>query len=177
MHLTEEQRCLLWLSAAKITPAHVTMLAEAYGGVQGVWDAYGSPGGPEFPSQARKALSPLHSRAAMDSLIDRLEQKNVRLLFQGDEHYPSRLAKLDGAPYLLYYAGSLDCLERPMVALVGTRQPSAYGREMARMLTRGLCEARWRREAIPSACWAAASTCPIRLNTGPSCGESQEESV
>ena len=38
MHLTEEQRCLLWLSAAKITPAHVTMLAEAYGGVQGVWD-------------------------------------------------------------------------------------------------------------------------------------------
>ena len=141
MHLNEEQRCLLWLSAAKITPAHVTMLAEAYGGVQGVWDAYGSPGGPEFPSQARKALSPLHSRAAMDSLIDRLEQKNVRLLFQGDEHYPSRLAKLDGAPYLLYYAGSLDCLERPMVALVGTRQPSAYGREMARMLTRGLCEA------------------------------------
>ena len=141
MHLTEEQRCLLWLSAAKITPAHATMLAEAYGGVQGVWDAYGSPGGPEFPSQARKALSPLHSRAAMDSLIDRLEQKNVRLLFQGDEHYPSRLAKLDGAPYLLYYAGSLDCLERPMVALVGTRQPSAYGREMAHMLTRGLCEA------------------------------------
>ena len=141
MHLTEDQRCLLWLSAAKITPAHATMLAEAYGGVQGVWDAYGSHGGPEFPSQARKALSPLHSRAAMDSLIDRLEQKNVRLLFQGDERYPSRLAKLDGAPYLLYYAGSLDCLERPMVALVGTRQPSAYGREMAHMLTRGLCEA------------------------------------
>ena len=28
MHLTEEQRCLLWLSAAKITPAHATMLAE-----------------------------------------------------------------------------------------------------------------------------------------------------
>ena len=101
MHLTEEQRCLLWLSAAKITPAHATMLAEAYGGVQGVWDAYGNHGGPEFPSQARKALSPLHSRAAMDSLIDRLEQKNVRLLFQGDERYPSQLAKLDGAPYLL----------------------------------------------------------------------------
>lgn len=37
--------------------------------------------------------------------------------------------------------------------------------------------ARWRREAIPSACWAAASTCPIRLNTGPSCGKSQVESV
>lgn len=140
MHLTEEQRCLLWLSAAKITPAHATMLAEAYGGVQGVWDAYGSHGGPEFPSQARKALSPLHSRAAMDSLIDRLEQKNVRLLFQGDERYPSQLAKLDGAPYLLYYAGSLDCLKCPCRA-VGTRQPSAYGREMARMLTRGLCEA------------------------------------
>ena len=31
--------------------------------------------------------------------------------------------------------------QRPMVALVGTRQPSAYGREMARTLARGLCEA------------------------------------
>ena len=42
---------------------------------------------------------------------------------------------------MLYYAGSLECLERPMVALVGTRRSSAYGREMARMLTRGLCDA------------------------------------
>ena len=141
MHLTEEQRCLLWLSSGKVTPPHAAMLAEAYGGPQGVWDAFGSQGGPDFPEQARRTLTQLHSRAAMDGLVARLEQKNVRLLFRDDERYPGGLAKLDDAPYLLYYAGSLDCLERPMVALVGTRRSSAYGREMARMLTRGLCDA------------------------------------
>lgn len=141
MYLTEEQRCLLWLSAAKITPDHVTALAGTYGGAQGIWDAYGSPGGPAFPPQAEKALSALHVRGAMDDLIARLERKNVHLLFRQDERYPRQLGELDGAPYLLYYAGSLECLNRPMVALVGTRQPSAYGREMARTLARGLCEA------------------------------------
>ena len=141
MHLTEEQRCLLWLSSGKVTPPHAAMLAEAYGGPQGVWDAFGSQGGPDFPEQARRTLTQLHSRAAMDGLVARLEQKNVRLLFRDDERYPGGLAKLDDAPYLLYYAGSLDCLERPMVALVGTRRSSAYGREMARILTRGLCDA------------------------------------
>ena len=141
MYLTEEQRCLLWLSAAKITPMHVTALAGTYGGAQGIWDAYGSPGGPAFPPQAEKALSALHVRGAMDDLIARLERKNVHLLYRQDERYPRQLGELDGAPYLLYYAGSLECLNRPMVALVGTRQPSAYGREMARTLARGLCEA------------------------------------
>lgn len=141
MHLTEEQKCLLWLSAAKVTPMHVSSLAGAYGGVQGVWDAFGRHGGPEFPAQVLKVLASLHSRAAMDELIARLEERNVCLLFKDDVHYPCRLAKLDDAPYLLYYAGSLACLERPMVALVGTRQPSAYGRDMARVLARGLCEA------------------------------------
>ena len=141
MHLSEEQRSLLWLSAAKITPSHVTALAQAYGGPEGVWDAFGSRGGPEFPEQVRSTLSTLHSCHAMDGLIARLEQKNVRLLFRDDERYPGQLAKLDDAPYLLYYAGSLDCLKRPMVALVGTRRCSAYGREMASMLARCLCDA------------------------------------
>mgnify|MGYP000770769029 FL=1 len=128
MHLTEEQRCLLWLSSGKVTPPHAAMLAEAYGGPQGVWDAFGSQGGPDFPEQARRTLTQLHSRAAMDGLVARLEQKNVRLLFRDDERYPGGLAKLDDAPYLLYYAGSLDCLERPMVACLLYTSPSPRDR-------------------------------------------------
>ena len=195
MHLTEEQRCLLWLSAAKITPAHATMLAEAYGGVQGVWDAYGSHGGPEFPSQARKALSPLHSRAAMDSLIARLEQKNVRLLFPGRRALsqpaaPSLTARLIcctmqvrstvwKGPWSRWWGrGSPAPMEEKWHACspaVFARRACAWSAAWPAALIWRCMRARWRREAIPSACWAAASTCPIRLNTGPSCGKSQEE--
>lgn len=65
----------------------------------------------------------------------------MRLLFRTDPEYPQQLKAIADPPYLLYYAGRLSCLERPMVAVVGTRQPSAYGQEMACVIAQGLCDA------------------------------------
>jgi len=141
MVLTAEQKCYLWLSAAEITPEHVQALEDEYGGVLGIWEAFGKEKGPQFKPYAHKVLQRLHSRNAVDDLQDKMVRKNVHLLFRNDEEYPELLNAIQDPPYLLYYAGRLSCLQHPMVALVGTREPSGYGREMASILTRGLCEA------------------------------------
>lgn len=65
----------------------------------------------------------------------------MKLLFQTDEAYPEMLATIQDPPYLLYYAGKLDCLKHPMISVVGTRRASAYGQEMAAMIARGLSDA------------------------------------
>ena len=141
MLLTAEQKCCLWLSAAEITPGTVQKAANAYGGVLGIWDAFGRESGPQFRAKAHQELARLHSRDAIDDLQERLEKKNVHLLFLDDDAYPALLREIPDPPYLLYYAGRLSCLKRPMVGVVGSRKASDYGKEVAAQLARGLCEA------------------------------------
>lgn len=141
MLLTAEQKCLLWLSNAEVTPGHLQKLLETYSSVQEIWERFGREDGPRFPSAACKVLKETHSPAMIDALAEKLEHKNVNLLFQTDDRYPAMLANIQDPPYLLYYAGRLSCLELPAVAVVGTRTPSAYGTEMADYMAAELCNA------------------------------------
>lgn len=141
MLLTAEQKCLLWLSAAEITPGHVQRLQEHYGSLLEVWERFGKDDELDFHPGAEAVLTQHHSRAAIDALYETLQKKNVKLLFRDNPAYPPMLSAIQDPPYLLYYAGKLSCLDKPMVALVGTRRASTYGREMASMLAAGLAEA------------------------------------
>jgi len=59
-----------------------------------------------------------------------------------DPRYPAALARIPGAPRVLYVAGDPARLERlcgePAVAIVGSRRATDYGMETARGLARGL---------------------------------------
>lgn len=141
MLLTAEQKCLLWLSNAEVTPGHLQKLLETYHTAEEIWSAFDRENGPRFSSAAYELLKKTHSSAAIDDLAEKLEHKNVNLLFYSDERYPASLANIQDPPYLLYYAGRLACLESPSIAIVGTRTPSRYGMEMASKLSKELCEA------------------------------------
>lgn len=139
--LTAEQKCMLWLSAAEVTPGKVQELLNRFGSLQEVWERFDKDEELRFHPAAKGVLSSMHSRDAVDELHGTLERKNVKLLFREDKAYPPLLGEIQDPPYLLYYAGKLDCLKRPMIAVVGTRRASAYGQEMASMISRGLCDA------------------------------------
>ena len=78
-------------------------------------------------------------QALMDKDIDearRLEnlcrRMHISLLTFTDEKYPLRLRSLHDGPVLLYYQGMLpDWNELPVIGIVGTRQASSYGLELA----------------------------------------------
>lgn len=141
MLLTAEQKCLLWLSNAEVTPGHLQKLLETYHSVQEIWDQFGQKEGPTFPPTAYRVLKETHSAVAVDDIAEKLEHKNVNLLFQDDEQYPALLANIQDPPYLLYYAGRLSCFQLPAVALVGTRTPSQYGIEIADSFAQKLAQA------------------------------------
>ena len=141
MRLTEEQRRLLWLSTAEISADKVRRMLEERGSASTLWEDYGSSTVLTGNTEAARMLKRYHSEIALDALCERIEQKNVALLFQGDEDYPTLLSCIDDPPYVIYAMGDTAALSRPSVAMVGTRYPSAYGRNMARSMARGLCEA------------------------------------
>jgi DNA processing protein len=63
-----------------------------------------------------------------------LRGKGVRFLFAGDPQFPTRLACLpdDMRPQWLFAAGDLSLLERPSIAIVGTRDPTEDGEFLAK---------------------------------------------
>ncbi len=65
-----------------------------------------------------------------------LEKHAVRFLTPDDAEYPAMLREIYDPPSGLYCLGEIP--QQPMVAIVGTRRPTIYGRTVARTLADGL---------------------------------------
>lgn len=72
---------------------------------------------------------------------ERVISGDVRLISRDDPQYPALLAQSGNPPFLLYARGTLTDTDRWAVAVVGTRQPSTYGKEVTRKLVQGLVAA------------------------------------
>ncbi|MEY8689278.1 MAG: DNA-processing protein DprA [Leptothrix sp. (in: b-proteobacteria)] len=81
--------------------------------------------------------------AALEALIKRthdwLAQADDRhVLVLGDSLYPAALLESPDPPLLLYAIGQLRLLQRPALAIVGSRHPTAQGKETARSFAKAL---------------------------------------
>lgn len=85
-------------------------------------------------ADARRSYDP-------DAEMDALDKAGVRLLTWHDPEYPDRLRTIDSRPPLLYIQGSLRPEDAQSVAVVGTRNPTGYGREAAAALSGELAAA------------------------------------
>lgn len=84
--------------------------------------------------EARRTLSP-------EAEVMALRRHGIRALTSDDAAYPSLLAEAADCPPVLYVRGELPEKDRLTLAMVGTRRPSAYGRQVASELVEGLVAA------------------------------------
>ena len=69
-----------------------------------------------------------------DGEIARADELGVQLLTWADAAYPALLKAIADPPLVLYVAGAVEPLAGPSIAVIGTRHPTVYGREMAQHL-------------------------------------------
>lgn len=74
-------------------------------------------------------------------LLERTARLGGRTLIWDDPEYPALLRHIPEAPPVLFALGDLSLLERPTVAIVGSRDHTAYGGEVARALAWGAASA------------------------------------
>lgn len=65
---------------------------------------------------------------------------HIGVLTISDEGYPPMLREIAQPPWVLYYKGRAELFMEPAIAVVGTRNPTVYGRKMAYRLSRQLAE-------------------------------------
>ncbi len=60
-----------------------------------------------------------------------LKRNGLSYTYYGEEEFPRKLLEIPDAPFSIYYKGSLPTEGAPMVAMIGARRYSEYGRCMA----------------------------------------------
>lgn len=89
----------------------------------------------------RKRHPHIPSEADAEAELAAITAHGARLIGIGEPDYPSPLRRSDHAPPLVTVKGATAVLQRPCVALVGSRNASMAGLTMARRLAAGLGEA------------------------------------
>lgn len=89
----------------------------------------------------KTAESVLHSsrylQAAEQELI-KAEKQGAQILAYTDKAYPYRLKQIPDAPTVIYFKGQSSPEAFKTVAIVGTRQPSPYGRQLCEQIVQDL---------------------------------------
>jgi DNA processing protein len=92
-----------------------------------------------MPANSVQFVGDGRARAAAEAEIERLNKEpGANFLTKDDVEYPERLLEIFDPPTVLWVRGDAALLERPGIAVVGTRYPTVYGSGMAEMLSRDL---------------------------------------
>jgi DNA processing protein len=109
----------------------IAQLKEHFGVLQAAWKApEGKLKQAGLDSRSVDALVTLRPRISVDAEMEKLERQKVRALICEDPIYPPRLKEIYDYPTVLYVKGSLPAEDEPCLAIVGTRRPTVYGRQV-----------------------------------------------
>ncbi len=126
----------------EVGPKRFRLLIEAFGSASkaisapaSAWRALGLP-----PISADARRSPEIRDGASEALAW-LSRPAQHLLMWDQPEYPALLAQIDDAPPLLFVAGDPSILEKPQLAMVGSRRASRPGMDTAAAFSRSLASA------------------------------------
>ena len=135
--LSDRQR-LDWLRLIRsesIGPRSFRSLMNRFGGAAAALDAL-----PDLVRQAGRSIR-ICPAAEAERECEGLHRLGGRFIALGEAEYPVPLQAIDSAPPLLAVLGRAEILQRPGVALVGSRNASAAGMKFTGRLARELGEA------------------------------------
>jgi DNA processing protein len=96
-----------------------------------------------IPGLSRKIINEIHQPEVLkraEKEIRFIEKNKTTPLFITDPAYPQRLKECVDAPVMLYFCGKADLNVEKIISIVGTRNATAYGREMTEKLLHDIRE-------------------------------------
>jgi len=125
-----------------VGPRAAAKLLERFGSAEAVFGATRA----ELESLRLRpeAVESIRAREFFDKGMEEIEHARslgVDILLLDDGVYPALLREIFDPPITLYVKGAWsECLEKPCVAMVGSRRCSTYGQNVATLLARDLAE-------------------------------------
>jgi len=129
--MTDREAYVAFNLTDRIGSVGVDDLASRHGGVVSAWESY-----PNKISRTGETVDWADEFA-------KAKKFGVTILTPVDAGYPKILRETRGHPLVLYVKGNVAALEKPCVAIVGTRRATAYGRDQANRFGYELAQRGW----------------------------------
>ncbi len=125
-----------WNQVSEIGPRRLQKLLDIFGCPRRAWEA------PEqelrrvegFSKNLAEKVHRQKQAQEPAKLWEEIRASGVSLLLSSDAQYPPDLKQIYDPPAILYGLGNLALLRTPMVAVVGSRRHTHYGKQVARRL-------------------------------------------
>ncbi len=144
--LAERAYWLTWSQITGIGPVLLQRLQQHFGTLAAAWQA------PEnelqqvegFGVQTIAAVRVARSQLQPEQVLCEHQKQNQHFWTPVDTDYPRLLLEIPSPPPVLYYRGAVDLQEnfgqKPLVSIVGTRNPSDYGKRWTRKISATLAK-------------------------------------
>jgi DNA processing protein len=132
--MTNADELKYWIAFSRIPGigrVRLSQLKGHFGSLRDAWKA--SEAGLKqtgLDSRSIDGLLSLRSAISPDAEVERMRGHRVKAFVCEDPLYPARLKEIYDYPPVLYVRGSLPAEDEPSLAIVGTRRPTIYGRQV-----------------------------------------------
>jgi len=75
------------------------------------------------------AIKSCDQQVRVEKELNFIQKNGIKVLVKGSDEYPQKMQHFQDAPHVLYYKGSVDVNHSKIVSVIGTRSPTAYGKE------------------------------------------------
>jgi DNA processing protein len=125
-----------------VGPRVTARLLEHFGSAEAIFDATRRDLALlRLPPETIESIASRELHARAEAEIERVRKLGGDILVLDDGVYPALLRETYDPPVVLYVKGAWDeCLERPCIAIVGSRRCSTYGQNAALMMSRELAQ-------------------------------------
>lgn len=133
MELTQKELELWMASVDALGPVKRQALLEFFGAEREIYQASKSAL-LEVAHISEKDCAAMEAAKKEDALkraYEKLNEQKIRLVSVHDAEYPSRLRQIQKQPYALFVRGNLPREDKVSIAIVGARNCTSYGKEMA----------------------------------------------
>lgn len=144
--LEERAYWLAWSQVERIGPVLLRRLQQQFGTLAEAWKANATQlqqvegVGYQLAGTVVAARSQIHP----EQFLEQHSTKNPHFWTPADADYPRLLLEIPSPPPVLYYRGQVQPQEnqgiKPMVGIVGTREPTEYGKRWTRKISAALAK-------------------------------------
>ena len=133
-----------WIAFSRVPTVgrvRIGLLEERFGSLKAAWEASTSElGSSGLTPAVVSAIEQVRRVVEPESELEQVRNANVSVLTWHDSEYPRLFRTIDDPPPILYVKGTLQPDDESRVTVVGTRNATPYGREVAREVSGGLAE-------------------------------------
>jgi DNA processing protein len=142
----ERSYWLAWAQLSGIGPVLLKRVHQHFGSLETAWNAPASSLGEieGFGNKLIESISRARNQFDSDQFFQEYSRKNPNFWTPADPEYPRLLLEIPSPPPILNYSGQINLQEnlgsKTIIAIVGTRYPTEYGKRWTRKISTALAK-------------------------------------